>query len=347
MRSAPIGAALEDAAPLSPDYQLGNEIGRGSFAVVLHCTDTRTGTRLAAKKLQRYVHGRLPAQQAAVVGAEAAAQAALCAASPSILRLVDVRQDDNYLYLIQELCLMDLAAWLQQRGGAPLSGREAASILRQLLSALAACHHAGIAFRDVKPANLLIREINANGLPMIVLADFGCCRSTADPPPASHASAGTPLYSSPESLHSAGGIEGDIWSAGVLLYHLLSGHYPFCDPRHRISQGEFWRRVAEAPIRTAGPAWHGVSPGAVALVHRMLDRDCSSRITAEQAQQDPWLLDMTSSRASDWRRAGSGGAAEPAQPQLPERMQAGKGMVGNVLPGMPASLASGPLHASV
>lgn len=81
--------------------------------------------------------------------------------------------------------------------------------------------------------------------------------------------------SPPESMHSAGGVHGDVWSAGVLLYHLLSGQYPFCDPRHKISQGEYWRRVAEAPISTSGPAWQSVPPGAVALVRRMLERDCS------------------------------------------------------------------------
>lgn len=69
------------------------------------------------------------------------------------------------------------------------------------------------------------------------------------------------------------------------------------------------------------------------------------RITAEQALQDPWLLDMTSSRSSAWQRAGTGAALE--HPHLPERMQAGKGMLGNVLPGMPATLAAGPLHATL
>lgn len=162
--------------------------------MVLRATHTRTGAYLAAKKLPKHVHGRTKQMQAAVVAAEAAAQAALCAASPSILRLVDVRQDDSHFYLIQELCLMDLGAWLQQRGGPPLAGREAACIVWQLVCALATCHRAGIAFRDVKPANLLVREIDANGLPVLALADFGCCRSTADPLPASYASAGTPLF---------------------------------------------------------------------------------------------------------------------------------------------------------
>lgn len=110
--------------------------------------------------------------------------------------------------------------------------------------------------------------------------------------------------SSPESLHSAGGIQGDIWSAGVLLYHLLSGQYPFCDPRHKISQGEYWRRVAEAPISTSGPAWQGVPPCAVALVRSMLDRDCSRwgpRSRESEEQQAVTLCVQTMAERMDRR----------------------------------------------
>lgn len=88
--------------------------------------------------------------------------------------------------------------------------------------------------------------------------------------------------------------------------------------------GEYWRRVAEQPIHYSGRAWQHVSPGAVSLLRRMLDRDCSQRISAAAALQDPWLLAQTS----------------PA---------------GNVLPGSPlkqqnllAAVAMSPLlHASV
>ncbi|PSC71036.1 Replication factor C subunit 3 [Micractinium conductrix] len=370
-QSAPLD--LESAAELEADYTLGEQIGRGSFAVVLEVTDTRSGRRLAAKKLPKFVHGRQASQQAAVVAAEAGTQAALGAVSPAVLRLVDVRQEDSYFYLISELCSTDLARYLDARGGAPLHERSAAFIVLQLLSALAACHHAGVAFRDVKPANLLVRGIDANGLPEICLADFGCARPTGS----GRSSAGTPLYSAPECIDGVGGIESDVWSAGIMLFHLLSGCFPFCasrqwrnpgrneglpsaatrhyppplphayvppvspclspssvqDPQHKISQGEYWRRLASSPIHTSGPAWHSVSPVAIALVRRMLDRNCSSRITAEEALQDPWLLDMTSSRAASWQHAVRG--ATPLPKAQHERV------VGNVV-GLPQL---GVLHA--
>lgn len=182
-----------------------------------------------------------------------------------------------------QLCTCDLGRWLAEHPP-PLHERHAAAILRQLLTALAAAHRAGIAYRDVKPQNLLVRGLDADGLPALALADFGCCRSTAGPRPTARAvSAGTPLFSAPECVHGACGCEGDLWSAGVLLYLLLSGRYPFCDPSVPISQGEYWRRVCEVPIHFAGPAWHHASPGAVALCRRLLDRDCSRWVRVGRA----------------------------------------------------------------
>lgn len=67
-----------------------------------------------------------------------------------------------------QLCQSDLAHYLAGRGA--LSEREAAHITQQLLMALLTCHRHGVAYRDVKPANLLVRSIDANGLPEVCLA---------------------------------------------------------------------------------------------------------------------------------------------------------------------------------
>lgn len=316
--------ALEAVPQISESYALGQQIGRGSFAVVLEVTDKRTGERFCAKKLPKFLHTKLPCQQRQVVASEAETQRALCAASSSILRLHGVCQDGSYYYIISELCQTDLARYLS--GRKMLSEREAAHITQQLLTALLTCHRHGVAYRDVKPANLLVRRIDANGLPEICLADFGCSRSTLGPQPSNRSSPGTPLFSAPECVHGCGGVESDVWSVGVLLYNLLSDAYPFCDPRQKISQSEYYWRVAEAKISYSGPGWHGVSPRAVELVRRMLDRDCSSRITAQEALQDPWLQDLTSSgvASSSWRT----GAQSPAS----ERTMA------NVVPGLPEGM---------
>ncbi len=54
-----------------------------------------------------------------------------------------------------QLCVTDLGRWLAQRPSARLSEREAAHILRQLLASLAACHRHSLAYRDIKPQNLV------------------------------------------------------------------------------------------------------------------------------------------------------------------------------------------------
>lgn len=157
-----------------------------------------------------------------------------------------------------QLCISDLAQHLHARDGARLSEREAAHITRQLLTALDACARLGVAYRDVKPANLLIRSITADGLPEVVLADFGQARLTTGPQPSNRCSAGTPLYSAPECVYGVGGQESDVWSAGILLYHLLSGAFPFCDPRHQITQVRAgagmvgWHEKQRSPGRGGG-----------------------------------------------------------------------------------------------
>ena len=109
-----------------------------------------------------------------------------------------------------------LEAWLRDNG--PLGAGEAIAIGRDICRALAAVHAAGLVHGDVKTQNVM-REDGGR----IVLMDFGAGQAQG----AAKAAAGTPLYLAPEVLAGAPATErSDVYSLGVLLFHLLTNQYP-------------------------------------------------------------------------------------------------------------------------
>jgi serine/threonine-protein kinase len=110
---------------------------------------------------------------------------------------------------------------LEERG--VLGADEAAIIGRDLCRALAAIHQAGLIHRDIKPRNVMRQEGGA-----IVLVDMGTCGELDSLGSSQEASfAGTPLYMAPEALlHGRTSVRSDVYSLGVLLFHLVTGDYP-------------------------------------------------------------------------------------------------------------------------
>jgi serine/threonine-protein kinase len=115
-----------------------------------------------------------------------------------------------------------------------LGTSEAVRILAQLLSGLAAVHDAGIVHRDLKPENAFLAE-DADGV-IPKLLDFGVSRAldrgrglASVLPTLENAIVGTPQYMSPEQARGLAKIDqrSDLWSAGVILYELLTGALPF------------------------------------------------------------------------------------------------------------------------
>ncbi len=119
----------------------------------------------------------------------------------------------------------ELFGYLQEKGVMCLE--MAADVMRQLLSALAYCHKQGIVHRDIKPQNLLLTSRDYSKLHIKVI-DFGTA-SWFSPTAKSLMGevAGSPYYIAPEVLQHSYNEKCDVWSAGVLLYVLLSGEPPF------------------------------------------------------------------------------------------------------------------------
>ncbi len=104
------------------------------------------------------------------------------------------------------------------------SEKDAAGILKQVLSAINFCHTRNIVHRDLKPENLLLDKDTDN--PKIKIIDFGTSQVFSGDKKMSQ-KFGTPYYIAPEVLKKSYNEKCDLWSCGVILYILLCGYPPF------------------------------------------------------------------------------------------------------------------------
>lgn len=99
---------------------------------------------------------------------------------------------------------------------------------------------------------------------------------------------GTPTYVAPEILSEEGyGLEVDVWAAGVILYIMLCGFPPFRSPNRK--QTELFDLIEKCDYEFLEPYWEDVSEDAKDLISKILVADRSTRLTAKQVFNHPWL----------------------------------------------------------
>lgn len=254
-------------------YEICEELGRGRFGVVNRCFDSATGTSYACKTVHKPSLVDPTDLRSLEIEPKILRLLSLLPSSSSsnTLCLHDVFEDEECLVLITDLCtggdLYDLLSTRQR-----LSEPEAASIAAQLVSAVAHCHRLGVAHRDLKPDNVLFDSYGR-----LKLADFG----SAEVFGANQMSGivGTPYYVAPEVLMGREYDEKiDVWSCGVILYVMLSGTTPF----HGKNAKEIFEAVLRGNLRFPTKIFRTVSPEAKDLLRKMICRDVSRRLSAEQ-----------------------------------------------------------------
>uniref|UniRef100_A0A671MDR9 calcium/calmodulin-dependent protein kinase n=1 Tax=Sinocyclocheilus anshuiensis TaxID=1608454 RepID=A0A671MDR9_9TELE len=277
------------------EYQLYEELGKGSFSVVRRCVKLCTGQEYAAKiintkKLSARDHQKL----------EREARICRLLKHPNIVRLHDSISEEGFHYLLFDLVtggelFEDIVAREYY------SEADASHCIQQILEAVLHCHQMGVVHRDLKPENLLLASKCKNAA--VKLADFGLAIEvqgdqqkkiqlfciiclTSGIQMVFSGFAGTPGYLSPEVLRKeAYGKPVDIWACGVILYILLVGYPPFWDE----DQHKLYQQIKAGAYDFPSPEWDTVTPEAKNLINQMLTINPAKRIMAQEALKHPWV----------------------------------------------------------
>jgi Tol biopolymer transport system component len=207
-------AASIDATATWGSLRLLERVGQGAFGDVYRAWDPRLDREVALKLLKK------PDSRQDSVGAIVIDEGRLLAKvrHPNVVTVYGADRIDGRVGLWMEFVRgRTIEAVLRDHG--TFGAEEAALIGLDLCRALSAVHRAGLIHRDIKAQNV-VREAGGR----IVLMDFGTGREELDGRPAELA--GTPLYLAPEVFDGAATARSDIYSVGVVLYHLVTGSYP-------------------------------------------------------------------------------------------------------------------------
>lgn len=225
LASGPHGAAPDFSGLTSfGDYQLHDRLGEGAMGVVFRATK-RSLKKTVAIKFIKAGQGASPRDRALFLRE---AELASRLDHPNIVTVSEVGERDGLPFLVMR-CIegRPLSERLLDPGFIP-SPRDRVRLLVAIALAVHHAHQRGVIHRDLKPGNILI---NAEGIPFVT--DFGLARWVSHQSTVTFSDGqafGTPAFMPPEQAHGKRAdltTSGDIWSLGVMLYHLLSGRLPF------------------------------------------------------------------------------------------------------------------------
>ena len=221
---------------------------------------------------------------------------------PHIVRLYEVYEDPQYLWLVMECISQGTLTSLCDYSGKIESEDLACRLIHQIIKAVQYLHTNGILHSDIKPDNVVVdrpddRRFGTSNIPSpidytpkIKLCDFGLAKKVPDVKYFKYTHdvhkvpftgvCGTPGYIAPELLQRQPyGISADMWSIGIILYELIAGRPPFRPAS----------RCLERPVAFEGIKWRKASKEVIDLVQRLLVVDASQRISAKEALKHPWF----------------------------------------------------------
>lgn len=282
--------AQEKKGKIEETYLTLSELGKGSFGVVSKAKDVRNGDLVAIKTLPKK---EMKDPQKIKDEFNVIRQLD----HPHICKAFECYEDRKNIYLVMEF-LSGGTVLQSLKRQTKFVEADAGHIMRQILSALSYLHQSGFIFRDLKTENVMFisqpikEEESFWGSPRpcsvreIKLIDFGLCCPFEKGSKMCRA-AGTPYSVAPELVTSPIQYDQkcDAWSAGVVMYILLSGKYPF----NGKTKEDLLLAIRKEPCRFSQPVWYKVSKQAKNLLAELLHKKANQRISVAEALSNPWL----------------------------------------------------------
>ncbi|KAB1281882.1 Serine/threonine-protein kinase PLK4 [Camelus dromedarius] len=265
------------------DFKVGNLLGKGSFAGVYRAESIHTGLEVAIKMIDKKAMCKAGMVQRVQNEVKIHCQLK----HPSILELYNYFEDNNYVYLVLEMCHNgEMNRYLKNRRK-PFSENEARHFMHQIITGMLYLHSHGILHRDLTLSNLLLTR-NMN----IKIADFGLATQLKMPHEKHYTLCGTPNYISPEiATRSAHGLESDIWSLGCMFYTLLIGRPPFDTDTVKNTLNKVVLADYEMPTF--------LSREAKDLIHQLLRRNPADRLSLSSVLDHPFMSRNASTKSKD------------------------------------------------
>lgn len=257
-------------------YEVGHKIGEGAFGKVFTATHKILGISRAVKRLIKSHDGREPHQNEL--------KALLALDHPHIVKLLEYYDEDDFLFLVFELCEgVDLHEHITSTASGRMREYDASVALRHMLKALQCCHAHYRGHYDIKPENFMFKHKSFGNLKMV---DLGL--SSAFDTQRRKKVSGTAVYMAPEFWSGIYGPEGDVWSCGVVLFVMLTGH-PFLQdvPPVTMRSELKVRKLIREQIEFAATEF-GLSQAAHNLLSQLLQHDRHARPSIKEALKHPF-----------------------------------------------------------
>jgi predicted ATPase len=272
-------------------YEILDLLGAGGMGEVYRARDLRLKRDVALKFLQR----REALAYATIERFLREARAASALNHPNIITIHEIGDTDTGHYIVMELVA---GRTVRELTKSPMEVAAVLRIVTQIAQALAVAHAAGIVHRDIKPENIMVRS---DGL--VKVLDFGLARvlptelesdnRVTEEVTTHGALLGTLRYMSPEQARGETvGTATDMFSLGVVMYELATGHHPFAAESNVGTLNAIISHQAVAPSHL-NPE---ISPALDSLILQVLEND--PRLRPDAAPFAASLLALTESRPS-------------------------------------------------